>query len=460
MAWISESRLQALDCDYRTWPPSRIADYQLARVNELWDWASRSIPYYQRLVENGLPRRFASLPQYIATVPPLTRETIQDAEVPCWSRDPRPDSRRVTGGTTAKRLQVPAWRREYDENRLDAWLGRSWYGVTPRHRLMLYWGHGRELGTGWRDTANRWRRSAKDRLQNYRRHSAFDMSEAALEQAGRRLLEDGAHFVLGYACYLDRLARANAHLSSAYASLGLKAVIGGAEAFPFEDSETRIGEVFQAPVGMEYGSEETGRVAHTHPDGGYRVFWKSHLLEYHPGSERQEVFVTCLFRRCTPLFRYRLHDAYEVSDESRRAAGCSTLSFARVAGRSNRTVRLPDGRRLHPQAILYVIQGLSGVNGYQVVCRKDQVTLNVTVSRPLADADVEKARAAAHRVDPQFGALLEVREVAELERTAAGKTPLVLVRDGSDDGGSGGGPAEGAGGAGSAGAGGVQPART
>ena len=450
MAWISESRLQALDRDYRTWSPSRIADYQLARINELWDQASRSIPYYRRLVENGLPRRFASLPQYIATAPPLTREILQNTDVPCWSRNPRPDSRRVTGGTTARRLQVPAWRREYDENRLDAWLGRSWYGVSPRHRLMLYWGHGRELGAGWRDTVNRWRRSVKDRIQNYRRHSGFDMSEAALEQAGRRLLEDGAHFVLGYACYLDRLARANAHLSSAYAALGLKVVIGGAEAFPFEDSEARIGEVFHAPVGMEYGSEETGRVAHTHPDGGYRVFWRSHLLEYHPGSERQDVFVTCLFPRCTPLFRYRLHDAYEVSGESRRAAGCSTLSFARVTGRSNRTIRLPNGRRLHPQAVLYVIQGLSGVNGYQAVCRQDQVTLNVTVSRPLAEADVERARAAARQVDPQFGALLTVREVAELERTAAGKTPLILVRDGSDDGGPGVGSAEGAGGVDSA----------
>ena len=432
MAWISESRLRALDREYRTWSPSRIADYQLARVNELWDWASRSIPYYRRLVENGLPRRFASLPQYVAAAPPLTREIIQDTDLPCWSRNPRPDSWRVTGGTTARRLQVPSWHREYDENRLDAWLGRSWYGVRPRHRLMLYWGHGRELGAGWRDRVDGWSRSVKDRLQNYRRHPGFDMSEAALEKAGRRLLETGAHFVLGYASYLDRLARANARLSSAYAALGLKAVIGGAEGFPFEDSETRIGEVFRAPVGMEYGSEETGRVAHTHPDGGYRVFWKSHLLEYHPGPELQEVFVTCLFRRCTPLFRYRLNDVYAVSDESRRAAGCSMLSFARVAGRSNRTIRLPDGRGLHPQAALYVVKSLSGVNGYQAVCRKDRVTLNVTVSRPLAEADVERARAAAHRIDPRFGASLKVREVAELERTAAGKTPPVLVRDEPD----------------------------
>ena len=431
MAWISESRLQALALDYRTWSPSRIADYQLARVNELWDWASRNIPYYRRLVENGLPRRFASLPQYIAMAPPLTREILQDTDVPCWSRDPRPDGKRITGGSTAKPIQVPSWRREYEENRLDPWLGRSWYGIGPRHRLMLYWGHSHLLGEGWRGKVNGWARSLKDRLQNYRRHSSYDMSESALENAGRRLLEAGAHFVMGYACYLDRLARTNAHLSSAYADLGLKAVIAAAEGFPFEDSETRIADVFHAPVGMEYGSVETGLVAHTHPAGGYRVFWKTYLLEYSPGPELQEVFVTSLFRRCTPLFRYRLHDSYEVSDESPRAAGCSALSFGRIAGRSNRTIRLPNGRSLHSEAVSHIVRGVPRITGYQAVSREERVTLNVTVSGTLAEADVERIRGMAHRIDPRFGESLEVREVPELERTIAGKTPMVLVEDGS-----------------------------
>lgn len=431
MAWISESRLQSLDLDYRTWSPSRIADYQLARVNELWDWASRNIPYYRRLVENGLPRRFASLPQYIHTAPPLTREILQDTDVPCWSRDPRPDGKRVTGGSTAKPIQVPSWRREYEENRLDPWLGRSWYGIGPRHRLMLYWGHSHLLGEGWRGKVNGWSRSIKDRLQNYRRHSCYDMSEAALENAGRRLLAARAHFVVGYSCYLDRLARSNARLSSAYAALGLKAVIAAAEGFPFEDSEARIGDVFHAPVGMEYGSVETGLVAHTHPAGGYRVFWKSYLLEYRPGPGLQEVFVTSLFRRCTPLFRYRLHDSYEVSDESPQAAGCSALSFGRVAGRSNRTIRLPNGRSLHSEAVSHIVRGVPEITGYQAVSRKDRVTLNVTVGKALAEADVERIRGMARRIDPWFGEFLEVREVPELERTIAGKTPMILVRDGS-----------------------------
>lgn len=37
----------------------------------------------------------------------------------------------------------------------------------------------------------------------------------------------------------------------------------------------------------------------------------------------------------------------------------------------------------------------------------------------------------AHRIDPRFGESLEVREVPELERTIAGKTPMILVKDGS-----------------------------
>lgn len=180
----------------------------------------------------------------------------------------------------------------------------------------------------------------------------------------------------------------------------------------------------EAEDGLEYGSVETGLVAHTHPAGGYGVFWKSYLLEYTPTGELQEVFVTS-------LFRYRLHDSYEVSDEPRQAAGCSALSFGRVAGRSNRTVRLPNGRSLHSEAVSHIVRGVPGITGYQAISGKEGVTLNVTVSKTLAEADVRRIRGMAHRIDPGFGEFLKVREVPELERTIAGKTPVILVRDGS-----------------------------
>lgn len=429
MAWVSRARLAALDRDHRTWPPSRIADYQLERVNALWSEATRTVPYYRDLLrERHLPACFDSLGQYVTLVPPLTKDAFRNRDVPCWRQKPGPDSERITGGSTAEPVQLPTWRKEYEENRLDPWLGRSWYGIRPDDRLLLYWGHSHLLGERWRGKINGWVRFAKDLAQNYRRHSSYDMTRTAFVGAGRRLLECGARFVIGYSCYLDGLARTNAGLASAFAGLRLKAVIGAAEGFPFEDSETRIAEVFGAPVGMEYGSVETGLVAHTHPDGGYRVFWNSYLLEFSPGSASQEVVVTSLFRRCTPLFRYRLHDRYELSDASRHVAGCSVLSFDRVIGRSNHFIRLPDGRRLHSEAVTHVVRGNPKITGYQFVSWKDRVTLNVTTREPMENAEIRSIRDAAGRIDSQFGEMLRIRDVPDLERTVAGKTPMILDR--------------------------------
>lgn len=430
VAWISKSRLKALALDHQTWSPSQVAAYQLKRINNLWDGATRNIPHYRNLVKRlGLPKSFDSLQQYIALVPPLTKDVFQTQDVPYWHQKPRPNRKRITGGSTATPIQIPTWRREYEANRLDPWLGRSWYGIDPCNRLLLYWGHSHLLGEGWRGKVNGWLRSIKDLVQNYKRCSSYDMSQTALRNAGRCLLESKARFVLGYSCYLDRLAKTNAHLSSAFADLGLKAVIGVAEGFPFEDSEPRIEEVFQAPVGMEYGSVETGLIAHTHPTGGYRVFWNNYLLESCPGSALQEVFVTSLFRRCTPLFRYQLNDRYEFADESQQAAGCSTLSFGRVVGRSNSSISLPNGQILHSESATHIVRGISKITGYQFVSWKDQVTLNVTANKPLGDEDLKRIYGMARRIDSQFGKFLRIQEVPDLDRTVAGKTPMILNKD-------------------------------
>ncbi len=415
---------------HRTWSPSRIADYQLVRINSLWNRASQDIPYYRRLVKKfGLPASFRSLEQYIATIPPLTKDVFLNKALPYWHQRPRPDRRRLTGGSTAVPIQIPAWRREFEENRLDKWLGRSWYGIDPHDRLLLYWGHAHLLGEGWRGRVNGWSRLIKDLLQNYRRYSCYDMSEAALRKAGQRLLESKAHYVMGYSCYLDRLARTNAHLSSVTSDLGLKAVIAAAEGFPFGDSEAQIERVLRAPVAMEYGSVETDLVAHTHPNGGYRVLWNSYLLEYCPGPTLQEVFVTSLFRRCTPLFRYKLNDYYEFTKSSRHVEDCSALSFFRVVGRSNRPIVLPSGQTLHSESITHIVRDTPKITGYQFVSWKDKVTLHVTTSEPLENEEIMRICGMARRVDPQLGELLRILEVPSLEYSIAGKTPMVLYKD-------------------------------
>jgi hypothetical protein len=54
--------------------------------------------------------------------------------------------------------------------------------------------------------------------------------------------------------------------------LGLRPVVGTAESFLAPESADLIEGLFGCPVGMEYRAVETGVLAHTHPDGGFRFF--------------------------------------------------------------------------------------------------------------------------------------------------------------------------------------------
>lgn len=426
MAWISTARLKALDRRFGAPSPDKVADFQLRRLNEEWDKAVRSVPYYGQLSDrHALPGRFCSLNHFVNVVPPLDRPALQ-GEVRYWHDDPRPNHRRTTGGSTATPIQLPAWRSEFRHTNLDPWLGRSWYGIAPRDRLFLFWGHAHLLGQGWRGRTNGVIRAIKDLLQNYVRHSAYDMSEPGFRHGMARLSRSRADFLIGYSCYLDEFSR----VAEAWQLPGwrrpLKAVIAAAEGFPATDSVERIGRLFNAPVAMEYGSVETGLIGHSHPDGGYRVFWHNYLLESH-GDGGQEVFVTSLYPRCTPLFRYRLGDRFELGEHSTKAGGCSVLSFERVLGRSNLPVVLPDGRTLHSESVSHIVRGSRQILAYQFVCHRDRVVLRVKTREPLDDDMVASIRAKARRVDSQLGDGLEIDRVEELDRTVAGKTPMVVV---------------------------------
>ena len=427
MAWISTARLKALEAEFLARSPTAVGEYQLDRLNLEWAKAVRSIPYYRSLArDSALPVRFASLREFVEGVPPLTRDVLQQRDLRYWHERPRPNQRRTTGGSTASPIQLPAWRHEFRYTHLDPWLGRSWFGITPRDRLFLFWGHAHLLGEGWRGRVNGWLRGGKDLLQNYIRHSAYDMSEPALRSGLERLQRAKADFLIGYSRYLDELARTAEGWLSPPWRFSLKAVIAAAEEFPAPDSRDRIESLFGAPVAMEYGSVETGLIAHSHPGGGYRVFWHNYLLEYRDEG-RQEVFVTSLFPRCTPLFRYRLGDRFELGESAGKTEGCSALSFERVVGRSNLSVTLPGGRTLHSESISHIARGLPKVLAYQFVCAPDHVTLRLKTNEPLDDRDEVLVRRLARRVDPLLGDVLRVVSVADLERTIAGKTPMVIV---------------------------------
>jgi phenylacetate-coenzyme A ligase PaaK-like adenylate-forming protein len=373
-----------------------------------------------------LPTRFASWEEFATRLPVATRAFVQKEGARLASAARAADWQRTTGGSTSEPVQLPAWHDERRAAHADLWRARDWYGLTPASPLFLLWGHSHLLGTGWQGWLNARRREVLDRMLGYHRFSAYDLRDDAMRAAGDALLRARPAYLLGYSVALDRLARVNASRAAAMRALGLRAVIGAAEAFPSPDSAARLRELFGCAVAMEYGSVETQLLAHTHPDGGYVVMADSYVLEAEPlahDRQRARVRVTSLTPRAFPLVRYDLGDEIEFDDAP--APHGPVYRFARVVGRCNDYVPLRDGAQIHSEAITHAVRGCAEVLGYQLVQRGDALRLDYLAAAELSAAAGGAVRATLARIHPLLGAT-ELRRVPALQQTRAGKTRMIV----------------------------------
>jgi phenylacetate-CoA ligase len=410
---------------YEVEEPAERRRQQLELLNAEWQRAVADVPYLERILrEHDLPARFTSLEEFAARVPVMTRDTLRREGKALASRSRPGDLVRMTGGSTASPVQIPAWSSEFTLGRADLWRVRGWYGITPASRLFMIWGHSHLLGTG---LMGRWRgayRRLSDRLLGYQRFSAYDLRPETLRRAADELLRFRPDYVLGYSVALDQFARANVGRRDALRNAGVRAVIATAESFPAPDSGTRLGELLGCPVAMEYGAVETGLIAHTHPAGGYRVSWRSQLVEAEPSATGHRIRVTTLGPRCVPLVRYEIGDEIELAEPvSGLAVGVD--SFARVIGRCNDYVPLADGAQIHSEAFSHALRPCAEIVSFQVAIGGPELRIRYVAGEELREARIGEIRERLRKIHPGLAAA-RLERVERLPQSVAGKTPMVV----------------------------------
>ncbi len=396
---------------------------QLQLLNVEWRRVVASSPYYAALCrERSIPDAFPSLETFAREVPVTRRSDVQTRgrEMTCRGRPP--DFLRTTGGSTSQPVQIPAWNGENRRTEPNTWLGRGWYGITPASRMFLIWGHSHLLGAGWARHSRKLERWFRDAMLGYTRFPAYDLRDGAMRSAATVLIRARPECVLGYSVALDRLARANADRREALRGAGVRLVVATAESFPSEDSATRLEDLFGCPVAMEYGAVETGVMAHTHPDGGFRFFWRSYLVEAAASAGGSALLVTSLYPRCFPLVRY------EIGDEIVPSAGSPTIGLTaceRILGRCNDYVVLSDGATIHSETFSHAFKPFPEIAAFQVVQESERLVIRFVGDRPLPERVEAAIRARLRDVHPALAAASFERRDA-LEQTVAGKTRMVI----------------------------------
>jgi phenylacetate-coenzyme A ligase PaaK-like adenylate-forming protein len=341
---------------HRTAPRAQLVRFQQARLQRLIAHAYDAVPYYRALFERHRVR-----PDDIRTtadltlVPMSTRREVQRASPGDLVARGVAPTRLIayrTSGSTGEPLTV---RRTWLEERLNsAFRLRAFrdFGVRSRDmRVRLWVGGGIVASHDWRnwDGLQRALRS----LGLYRK-AEVDYRIPDLELLDR-LAALRPDVLVGSPSVLARTARAMTRERPG--AIAPRLVISGGEVLlPLERSQISNG--LRARVVDMYSSHELGLIGWECPRGaGLHVADDSVLLEVlangrpaEPGEEG-EVVATRLHAFAMPFIRYRTGDV-ATRGPAPCPCGAAFSTILTVQGRMIDHFDMPDGRLLHPNALV------------------------------------------------------------------------------------------------------------
>lgn len=142
-----------------------------------------------------------------------------------------------------------------------------------------------------------------------------------------------------------------------------------------------------------------------------------------------EIVGTSLWNTAMPLVRYATGDLIRTTtrcgEREIEEIAYGIRPFSAIAGRSQDVLLSPDGRGVTP-GVSHIAHGVENVLRLQIVQHAaDRIVLRVLAGPQFSNADADRLMRNAQRKAPP-PARIEIEIVDNLERTARGKTPLVI----------------------------------
>jgi len=411
---------------YKTITDAQISQYHLNEFGKIWAELQQNIPYYKKLVEQELvPSTITSWDEF-QKIPIKDRSYVKENIKYFSDSSRKPDKFVTTGGSTGTPLKYPSWKEEAHNYESNIWFARDFYKIRRSDRMFRLWGHSHTLGSGLTKYKKQFAFFVGHPLIGYKRFSAYDLSNEKLKEAGQSIIKFKPSYIIGYSKALYMLAKANEDKKNKFHKLHLKAVIGGAEGFDKKEDEDFVSEVFGTKVGLEYASMETKLLAHTHPDGGYRVLWRNNIVEcvdeHGNPAQSGRVLVTSLYPRAFPLVRYELGDLIVNTNKVEH----SVISFENVRGRDNDFLMLDKNTPIHSEAITHAIKFSDKIESYQIRYTTDfRYTIYIKSSDIITNKEKEDIASRLKQIDERLYKI-PIVQTEVLKQTVAGKTKWLI----------------------------------
>lgn len=348
------------------WSPERLQSLQLERLRRLLKEADQT-PYYRQLfAEAGLqPKKIDRLDD-LQRLPPLTKALIRANFETLKHPAARDLARTSTGGSSGEPLIFMLGKERVSHDVAAKWRATRWWDVDIGDPEIVLWGSPIELGA--QDRVRMWR----DRTFRSRMLSAFDMSEANLDNFLDVIRELRPRMIFGYPYSLALLARHVLKRDRVMDDLGIKVVFVTSEQL-YDHQREAISGVFGCPVANGYGGRDAGFIAHECPSGGMHLTAEDVIVELLDADgqpvatgEAGEVTVTHLASKDFPFVRYRTGDI-AVLDHRTCGCGRGLPLMQEIQGRTNDFLKATNGTLIPCGAFTYLLRSIPGIDSFKII---------------------------------------------------------------------------------------------
>jgi phenylacetate-CoA ligase len=214
--------------------------------------------------------------------------------------------------------------------------------------------------------------------------------------------------------------------------------VGASASVLTADARRIVEQAWNVRVQDTYGATEYSPIATECRHGRMHLVEDGALIEIAdergpvpPGVAGSRVLLTVFGRRTQPLIRYELSDMLR-SIEGQCECGRPFQLIDAIEGRSEEVLRFRSRAggsvSIHPNHFHRLLEGIA-VSGWQVIQDGDVLRVNLMGLRDANLSDVlARSIGALLELNGAELPLIEIREVAVLERGATGKAPLLIAR--------------------------------
>jgi phenylacetate-CoA ligase len=336
------------------------------KVRDFLQYGYAHVPYVRNIMrDGGLNPSDIRGPADLAHFPLMRKADVRQHRDQLRSDIAGKISTYSTGGSTGEPLIY-----DLPMERLASWLAcrqrvMRWWGLSVGDKEIALWGSPVEL------TKQDRVRTVRDWLLATRLLSAFETNDELMAEYLDILTNYRCRTMYAYPSSIYRLCLYARKQGRNLRKLGIKTVFVTSEVlFPYQREV--ITETLNCPVANGYGGRDSGFISHECPQGGMHLMADATIVEIvdsagrpAPFGESGEIVVTDLYSREVPFIRYATGDMGALSSR-RCSCGLPLPLLESLDGRANDCIVAPDGRVMHAQGLIGILEKISGVEQFRI----------------------------------------------------------------------------------------------